>query len=366
MNVYEGEPAYQLVKYEGDNSYYNYVGRRGDKVDFGVAVDRHPDSFSVAWKTTLTVNEFLEHACRLIDEVAALKPSYRPTDTDNPIIVVSLSISDADTDGVIKGRVRSVGSYSAEDYNNIQLNLGNPPGYAKLRLDQLNWPINSRDIDKAIELGLGGVDRFQVTDRHFVRVNGEFCSVLFNGVEPGLFTYWSHVPAIDALTGTYEATTVSPGVSEQFRDAVNILVGPSFAQYLGEQNDGYEKTPEEMFTKSMNFYLHQYEDNPNYADYSDEQKRIRAIGETYNNFVLRIPLLSGEKRFAVNQELVQRVDQMMDEMGINKEEFYEVFDRLQSHMSFNNPVFVDFDRIMRPVALELMRRYKYTPTDLFA
>lgn len=229
--MHESENTFHLVK--KDEAYYRYIGKRGNRADFGISVGNHPDSFSVSWRTALTLDEFLKHACTLIDALYKLNPVYRPTDTNNPITVVSVSSKQADEEGVIRGRIRAAGSYSGFDYNNVQINSGNPPEYAELTFDKLGWPLNRRDIDKAIELGLGGVDRFQVTYSHFIRINAEFCTAIFNG-EPGLFTYWSHVPAIEALTRTYEATTIYPGVTEQFRDAVNVLVSPDFAQYLGD------------------------------------------------------------------------------------------------------------------------------------
>lgn len=227
--MHESEKTFHLVK--KDDAYYRYIGKRGDRADFGISVGNHPDSFSISWGTALTSDEFLKHACMLIDAVSKLNPVNRPTDTNDPITVVSLSSEQADEEGVIRGRIRGVGSYSGFDYNNVQINGGSPHEYAELTFDKLGWPLNRRDIDKAIELGLGGADRFQVTDSHFVRINAEFCTVIFNG-RSKLFTYWSHVPAIEALTRTYEATTIYPGVTEQFRDAVNILVSPDFAQYL--------------------------------------------------------------------------------------------------------------------------------------
>lgn len=47
MNIHEGDIAFRLAK-RGDEAYWQYIGRRGDRVDFGISVGNHPDSFAVS------------------------------------------------------------------------------------------------------------------------------------------------------------------------------------------------------------------------------------------------------------------------------------------------------------------------------
>lgn len=172
---------------------------------------------------------------------------------------------------------------------------------------------------------------------------------------------------IPTLEGLYKQ---AHGVLVEYADPLDPLVTHLFGlhtlPYLDEKTDSSKKTPEEDFEERRKHYLQQINEGPHSADYSEEQKRIRSLGETYNNFFMRIPLPSGKQRFGINPEDVLKTDQVMTEMRVDREEVYRVLERQRAYASFDNPSFIDFDRIMRPVLLQLVRKHGYSMTDLVA
>ncbi len=219
----ENRNGFTLTKKETAQA-VNYLGKKDGKTNFHLNLD-HIDSFSMGWQTSLTIEDFLAQACSLADKVALLDPECRPMETEQEVTIVKMRV-DA-TKGVATGRISAAPSYSGFNYNTI--NIGSPKGYTELTFDEAGWPITKMSLQKVID---ADGHHFELDDRCFIRINAEFCTIMFNGEQPLVFSFWSHVPAIEALTDSFSRTSTQPELTDQFRDATNILASPRFAPYL--------------------------------------------------------------------------------------------------------------------------------------
>ncbi len=228
MTTPETSHGFNLTKKEGLNTLY--IGNDGAEQNFIILLD-NPDSFSVEWKTSFSIDEFLTHACALADQIKSLHPHCRPMGTGNPISETTIEASDVEGENAASDNITMDSSYSGFDYNNVY--IGTKEGSAELIFEPTDWPLTRQALQKAINENPEDInDVFEIVDNSFIRINTEFCTLIIGGKNPKTFTFWSHVPAIDIIAQSYRETALKPCLETELRETLNILTSPQFAQFL--------------------------------------------------------------------------------------------------------------------------------------
>lgn len=228
MATPETPHGFNLTKKDGLNTLY--IGNDGAEQNFIILLD-NPDSFSVEWKTSFTIDEFLTHACAMADKIKTLRPGCRPMDTGNPISVTSLDACEVNDENTGINNLTVDSSYSGFDYNNVY--IGTKVGSAEIVFEPADWPLTRQALQKAMYGNPSAInDIFEIVNDSFIRINTEFCTIMIGGRTPKTFTVWSHVPAIDIIAQSYRETALKPCLETELRDTLNILTSPRFAQFL--------------------------------------------------------------------------------------------------------------------------------------
>ena len=124
--------------------------------------------------------------------------------------------------------------------------------------------------------------------------------------------------------------------------------------------------PQEWFEQNVRYFEERARENPLFKSYTDEQVRIRALGEIYNNWALRFKRRDGRVITLSPEQQAEDTEGLVDRLGVNREELYMTLDRLDALRSMSNPAFEDFDRLTRRVLFAMVEQKGYEPEELVA
>lgn len=203
---------------ERDILKYYYVERDSSIV---LTIGLRPDTFFVGWPTALDVSSFLTTASDVIDRVAQYNPPPRPRTLGNPAAAeVSMGI-----------KVSIPPSYSGFGINRIFVE-GENLDIDGILFDDLEWPLNPENIVQVGQKNGGIVLLDNEPDENFIRVEGEYCSIHFNGDRwPRSFNYWSHVYPRHDLLDVYKKTAKEPLSDDEFSLSLDGLILPYRNRY---------------------------------------------------------------------------------------------------------------------------------------
>ena len=126
------------------------------------------------------------------------------------------------------------------------------------------------------------------------------------------------------------------------------------------------ENPRLWFDKTNADYEAKIRQDPQYAHYTNEQVRIRALGETYNNWILRFrrrgmvdadilpPFLSG----------IQDTDEYIRILGVDQGRLFDVLHRIDQFRSMSNPALLELDELTRELFFALCEQKGYAPQEL--
>ena len=122
--------------------------------------------------------------------------------------------------------------------------------------------------------------------------------------------------------------------------------------------------PQEWFEQTIRYFEERTIQHHLFHDYTDEQVRIRALGETYNNWIVRFKRRDGTFYSGVGEKVIQDVEGLVNILEVNREELYQTLDKIDALRSMSNPAFEDFDRLTRKILFAMVEQKGYEPQEL--
>ena len=127
------------------------------------------------------------------------------------------------------------------------------------------------------------------------------------------------------------------------------------------------ENPQEWYQRTTEYFENKIRANPTYYSYySAEQIHIRALGETYNNWILKLRRRDGSLRWVSDKKMGADTDELITILKIDKEELFDVLDKIDAYPSMDNPSFVDLDRLTKVLLFAMVERKGYTPLELIS
>lgn len=126
------------------------------------------------------------------------------------------------------------------------------------------------------------------------------------------------------------------------------------------------ENPREWYQRTVEYFESKIRANPLFADYSPENVHIRALGETYNNWILNLRRWDGSLGGGSDDKMGAETNELIMSLGIDKEELFNVLDKIDAYRSISNPYFADLDRLTRDLLFAMVERKGYMPIELIS
>lgn len=126
------------------------------------------------------------------------------------------------------------------------------------------------------------------------------------------------------------------------------------------------EAPRIWYERTVNYFKERIRKDPLFANYSGEQVHTRALGATYNNWVLRFKRRDGIARDGINDKQIKDTEELINSLGIDQNALFDVLDKLYAHTSMSNPAMKELDRLTRDLLFAMVERKGYAPHQLVA
>lgn len=225
---HEAEKGYRLERWVSDPKYnldhvYTYKVSREPVLRLNFCF---PDAFAVSWPTRLASVEFVHVSAAFLQGLSLTDFAERPPTSETGTVTLTAG-----------QRAIVPATYSGQGKNNIYVS-GHDNRYPECYIPFEDLANNqlSDGVTKPDFLMTKSGYKIKLGRDRFIRINAEYCSLIFGNEEFRSFTYWSHlVPDIDMFFELFDQTTRRKIPKEPFGDILSILLGSPIGEKVFPQ-----------------------------------------------------------------------------------------------------------------------------------